>query len=182
MKKTVVVMCLLFWLAAIPAMAQEAQDTPATGAGAGAGTQGTQSEADFSSPRPQFFAFHFGVPMGYNLEIDDFVSGFNFGIDFAILDTLSVGFDHIRLFGPGSSTNANLFRMAFSFTDTVGAAVAFGGGTGAMISLGAFGNFFQSRSAFGLVYSLGLRLDYVAQADDFANGSIVFILRTTLGL
>jgi len=176
MKKTFLSLVLMAGFVAVPLMAQEA---PATG--------GTQSVADFSSPRPQFLAFHFGLPLGYSMYDDGgFVAGFNLGFDFAILENLSVGFDHISVRGenlPAAGMRANLLRLGFSFIDVAGAAIGFGAMDGSTaISIGAFGNFFQGRSALGLVYSLGLRLDFVTDPTDFGEGSIVFVLRTTLGI
>jgi len=177
MKRKFLSLVLMAGLFAVPAMAQEAQEAPAAGGG-------IQSAADFESPRPQFLAFHFGLPLGYSLYGDGgVVAGFNLGLDFAILDNLSVGFDHLNVRGEYETFAANLLRLSFSFIDTAGAAIGFGareGGTA--ISIGAFGNFFQGRSALGLVYSLGLRLDFVADPEDFGNGAIVFVLRTTVGI
>jgi len=175
MKKTFLSLVLLAGLVVVPAMAQDAQGSPAI-----------RGEADFNSPQPQFLAFHFGLPLGYSMYGDGgFVAGFNLGFDFAILDNLSVGFDHINVAGEHDAFTANLLRLGFSFMDMAGAAIGFGSmnaGSTMAISLGAFGNFFQGRSALGLVYSLGLRIDFVTEARNFDDGVIVFTLRTTLGI
>jgi len=178
MKKTFVALVLLASLVAIPAMAQDAHGEQ--------GSPAIRSEADFNSPRPQFLAFHFGLPLGYSMYGNGgFVAGFSLGFDFAILDNLSIGFDHMNVTGEHDAFGVNLLRMGFSFMDIAGAAIGFGAmdaGSTMAISLGAFGNFFQGRSALGLVYSLGLRIDFVTEAQDFGDGAIVFTLRTTLGI
>jgi len=183
MKKTIFAVVLLTALLAIPVMAQEA-----TG-------------PNFSSKKPQYLAFNLGVPMGLSFADPDvsskFVSGYNFGIDFAILDNLSVGYDRLEMRGNAaiSPLTTNLFRAAFTFLTTdlasVGAALGFGQGTftgtgatvnGLAMSLGIYGNFFENRSAYGLTYSLGLRVDYVVPAGEFGQGVLAFTLRTTLGM
>ena len=153
MKRTVIAFVLLAGLAAIPAMAQ-----------------------DFESPKPQLFSFSIGVPIGYDLALEDAVSGTNFGLNIAVAENFEVGFD--RLMG------SNYLRAGFFFNDKIGAAIGIGGdGINTKVTLGITGTFIQARASNGIAYNFGIRLDFVAPDDsDFADGAIVFVLRTSFGL
>jgi len=181
MKKTIFAVVLLIPFIAVPVTAQE--------------TTGP----NFSSKKPQYLAFNLGVPLGVSFNSADasnkFVAGYNFGIDFAILDNLCVGYDRLELRGDAaiSPISTNLFRAAFTFMSmdlgSFGAALGFGQGTftgvsnnALAMSLGVYGTFFENRSAYGLTYSLGLRIDYLAPTTDFGQGVFAFTLRTTLGM
>jgi hypothetical protein len=163
MKKTIAAF-ILAGLIALPVMAQEA----------GLGL-------DFSSPRPQFLYFSLGVPMGYDLGNDEVIAGRNFGIGFTVIDNMTVGYDHIFA---TNVFNLHLLRVGFFFHDMFGAAIGFGTNTGneLAVTVGAVANMFQNRSAMGLTYSLGLRLDYAANANDFGDGAILFTIGATFGL
>jgi len=165
MKKTILALFLLAGLIVVPAMAQ-----------------------DFTSPRPQFLSFSFGVPIGYHLDHEEMASGHNFGFDFAVMDNMTIGYDRLSLAGDGFAYAANLMRVAFSFDGFgppgSGAAIGFGSDDSgdAMVSLGVFANIVQARAASGLAYGLGLRVDYLASTDSFGDGAILFTIRATFGL
>jgi hypothetical protein len=164
MKRTLLLFFLLAGLIVVPAIAQ-----------------------DFTSSRPQFLSFSFGVPIGYNLDAEEMVSGHNFGFDFAVMDNMTIGYDRLVLAGDGFDYAANLMRVAFSFDgfgpQGSGAAIGFGSdGNEAVVSLGVFANLVQARAANGLAYGLGLRVDYLAPTDSFGDGSIIFTIRATFGL
>jgi len=185
--KKVLALVLFAGLAVIPAMAQA-----------------QQGNVNLASPSPQFIAFNFGVPIGVSFAVEGktvFMSGYNFGMDFAILDNLTIGIDHNSLSGKyeeddgfgGTNTvqvneQANLLRLSFAFANLnagrLGAAFGFGqsSATNLAVSLGAFGNFMQGRSQMGIAYSLGLRVDYIAPADDLKKGTVAFVIRTSLGI
>ena len=157
MKRIILALILLAGFIAIPAMAQ-----------------------DFTSPKPQFVSFNFGVLGGYSLDSEDIVGANSFGVNIAVIENMEVGFERLN------TVDANLFRLAYYFGNQFGAAIGIGNvGTGvgnAGMSLGLFGNFFQARAANGLAYSLGMRADYLARTNAFDNGSIYIGLRAGFGL
>lgn len=169
MKKTVLAFVLLASLTVIPAMAQE---------------------VDFTSERSQFLYFSLGIPMGFSLEAEDVYSGVNFGIGFVVLDNLTVGFDRIAL--PNVFT-ANMLRIGYFLTDTVGATMGIGSGSGlndtgtlltnqTAVTFGVMANLFQARSNIGLMHSLRVRAEYAAIPEYFASGNLIFTLGVTFGL
>jgi opacity protein-like surface antigen len=136
--------------------------------------------ADFTAATPQFLYFDLGAGFGYTLD-DNVpesaigVQAVGFGI--AVMENMSVGIDVTGGFAG--------LRVAYNFTPIAGAAIGLGtittGSSGA-ISIGAFGNLFQKRSANGLTTSLKIRLDYIAQTDDLSAGTIVFAPVFSFGL
>jgi hypothetical protein len=145
---------------------------------------------DFTSAKPQFFSLSFGIPIGYDLETEETVAGQNFTLTFAVLDNFTVGFDRFALASEVGEVTANFLRMAYSFTDDFGAAFGYGTmsdgaplpTTSSAISIGAFANLFQNRTSLGLTNAISLRLDYLAQTENFGDGAVLFTLGATLGL
>jgi hypothetical protein len=152
---------------------------------------------DFTSPKAQFISFNLGVPIGYNINTEKFAAGRNLGIDFAIIDNLRIGYDHVYIANEdpasppveGRSTY-NLLRIAYSFTDTFGAAVSFGSHTNAAtapvtvpaVGLGVYGDLFQNRSSIGFTYGFRLRVDYLARTEDFGKGAFLFGIGANFGI
>jgi hypothetical protein len=157
MKKLVFLVILAVAIAAIPAFAQ-----------------------DFTSPRPQFLSFSIGVPIGYDLAASDLVVGKSFGLSFAIIDKLSVGYDFVSS-GVGPR-NFQLLRIAYSFTDNIGVALAFGQSGTAAVGFGAFFDMLPARSSVGVAYGLRLRVDYLANTNAFGDGAILFGIGAVFGL
>jgi len=152
MKRTFIAVLLLAGLIAVPVMAQ-----------------------DFESPKPQIFSFSFGVPLGYDLDVEDIIAGSHFGLSITVVDNMEVGFETLA--------GANLIRLAYSFTDQFGAAIGYGRwGIRSAATLGIFGTFIQQRAANGIAYSLGIRVDYLADTDAFDSGRILFTPRMSFGL
>ena len=161
MKRTILVGILLVSLAVMPVMAQ-----------------------NFNSSNSQFISFQFGVPIGIGLDgSGNIYSGTNFGVDFAIIDNLAVGFNRL---GP-----VNLFRISYSFTEQFG----FGLGIGTVAaadfgltanepaaSIGAYVNFFQTRSSIGFAYGMSMRIDYIAETGSIDDGVVALTLGFNLGL
>ncbi|MDR2542433.1 MAG: hypothetical protein LBC80_03165 [Treponema sp.] len=130
---------------------------------------------DFTSTKPQLFSFSIGVPIGYDLVSEDLVAGSNFGLGIAVADNLEVGFERMMA--------ANLLRVAFAFTDQIGAGIGFGSlGGPACVILGISGTFYEARAANGIAYNMGIRVDYMAFTSSFGDGAILFTLRTSFGL
>ena len=155
-KRTIFVVLLLAGIIAFPAIAQ-----------------------DFTSPKAQFLSFSFGVPIGYDLNAEEMVAGSNFGIGFAVIENLTVAYDYINVAGAPS----NLIRLSFSFAEQFGAAIGFGSRAANPVAcLGVFGNFFQARAASGLVYGLGIRLDYLTPTSNFGDGTVLFNINASFGL
>jgi hypothetical protein len=150
---------------------------------------------DFTSPKAQFISFNLGVPVGYNINTERFAAGRNLGLDFAIIDNLRIGYDHVFIANEVTGTPANdnsaynLLRIAYSFTDTFGAAVSFGShtttvgpATVAAVGLGAYGDLFQNRSSVGFTYGLRIRIDYLARTADFGKGALLFGIGANFGI
>ncbi|MCL2442422.1 MAG: hypothetical protein FWD13_03035 [Treponema sp.] len=151
MKRTILALILLAGLIAVPAFAQ-----------------------DFESPKPQFFTFNIGVPVGFDIGTNSVVAGTNFGISFVVAEKFEVGFDHFM--------GLNFVRVAFSFSDILGAAIGYGG-IGPNAIIGVYGTFFQARAANGIAYNLGVRLDYMADTSNFSSGgNILVTFRTSFGI
>jgi hypothetical protein len=122
-----------------------------------------------------------GVPLGYDLFADDAVAGRSFGLSFATIEKLSIGYEGIRV----SGDNYQTLKVAFSFTDIIGAAVAFGENntsSTAAVGLGLFFDLFPARSPQGLAYGLRLRVDYFANTNAFGDGQILFGVGAVFGL
>jgi len=105
MKRTVLALVLLAGLIAVPAMAQ-----------------------DFTSTRPQFFSFSYGVPVGQSLEISEIVVGqaHNWSVAIAIMSNVDVGFDHVTLRGTNWEFKSDLLRVQYHFLEQVHVAFGFG--------------------------------------------------------
>ena len=177
MKRTIFLSLLLAGLIVIPAMAQDAPET---------------QTADFDSTRPQFLSFSIGIPIGYDLYAEEVAAGFHFGLTFAVMDTMQIGFDRFAVRNEDPALDdfyANLFRIGFALGEQFGFGFGFGSattpgiaGTVPVIGLGAYWNMFQSRAANGLAYGLGLRVDYIAPTEAFAEGVVLFTIRASFGL
>jgi hypothetical protein len=164
-----------------------------------------QTDPDFSGAAPQFFSFDLGAGFGvafdagnaagygFGTGADEALGGVgNFGFKIEVLDNFNVGFDYLfTVIGTGGS--ASLFtglRLAYNFIPQAGAAVGFGTTTiGAAtpssegaVSLGFYGNFFQSRSAAGITTGLRLRVDFIAPFQDIGAGKLVFTPVFNIGL
>ena len=167
MKRTVLVLVLLAGIMVIPATAQ-----------------------DFSSPRPQFFSFSYNIPIGFNMGIEELVTGHthNFTLSFAVMDNVDIGFDRVALRrGYEFVATANLIRIDFNFLRRFGAAFAFGfeDDGSSVLSLGISGNFFQARAASGFAYAMGLRFDYLMRLyhpDNIDQGTFFLGIRLTMGI
>ncbi|GHU20577.1 hypothetical protein FACS1894163_13600 [Spirochaetia bacterium] len=159
-----------------------------------------QTGLDLSQPTPQLFSFNLGVPLGFSLDDDNFegvVGGLNFGVNIAVIDKLSVGFDHITYGGAPAGTvtspavSFNALRVGYSLTPLLGIALGIGGQTGsgtgtvpdgAAASIGVYADLLQNRSTVGVAYGLKLRVDYVTPTDDFSKGAILFTTGISFGL
>jgi hypothetical protein len=146
---------------------------------------------DFSSPKAQFISFSLGVPVGYSLAGEDIAAGQNLGLSFAIIDNLQIGYDHVSVTAAGTTPSTlayNLIRVAYSFTDTFGAAVSFGSGgvsgaaSTAATGIGAYADLFQKRAPIGFAYGIRIRVDYLANTDAFGDGTLAFGLGVNFGL
>jgi opacity protein-like surface antigen len=151
---------------------------------------------DFSSPTPQFISFNLGVAIGPELNDDGGIAGgYNFGFDFFVLDTLSVGFDRITTDSNGTGGAAiarayNGLRLGYKFTPVIGAALGFGATDAAIfagadpetITLGLFADVLTKRSAAGIAHGLKLRIDYVAPFNELDNGGLLFIVGLNFGV
>ena len=163
MKRTILIIALLAVIAVMPALAQT---------------------INANNPRPQFVSFNFGVPIRFNISDSSLSAAAGFGVNFAVIDNLTVGFDRL----PAAGSAANLLRLGLYVSDTFGAAFGLGiDGTTptpvVQLSLGAFANLFQARAASGLTYSMGLRIDYLGPATNFAgNGGVIFTLGVNFGI
>jgi hypothetical protein len=152
---------------------------------------------DFSSPTPQFVAFNIGVVVGPEL-LDDagIAGGTNFGVDFAIIDNLTVGFDRIVTASNNAVANVtrsyNGIRLSYNFTPQIGAALGFGsadytGGSGIpgdpeTVTLGLYTNLFSTRGASGIASGLKIRADYVVPVNELAQGALLFVVGYSFGL
>jgi len=162
LKRTIVFISLLAMIAVFPVIAQ--QD---------------------SGAKPGVFALRIGLPIGYDLNSEDMTTGLNFGIDFAVLDQLAVGYDYMSVNGD----TANLLRFSYTLLTQPAGCVGMAFGIGSVdngspetgMSIGAFWTPFQHRSAQGLAYGLNMRFDYIAQATNFGDGKILFTLGTYFG-
>jgi len=175
MKRTVLALVLLVGLVAVPAMAQ-----------------------DFTSARPQFLSFSYGIPIGYSLELGEVVVGqaHNWSVAVSIMNNVDVGFDRISLRGPKVAPGvkvwdqpftANLLRVQYHLNERLYMAFGFGltPDEGSVLSIGGGGNFFQSRSASGYTFAMGVKIDYVAllmTPDSLSEGVVFLALRMTLGI
>ncbi|MCL2293601.1 MAG: hypothetical protein FWC36_01865 [Spirochaetes bacterium] len=162
MKKTLLICILLAAFVIMPAAAQ-----------------------DFTSARPQFLSFSFGVPIGFsaNSDVDGVLAGQNFSLNFTVIENLTVGIDKFIVEGDGFGYDAIFMRIAYLFTDEFGASISFGDAGGeAGIGFGAFANLFQNRTRLGLTHAIQLRLDYLAQTDNFGDGVMLFTIGASLGL
>jgi hypothetical protein len=161
------------------------------------------AQSNFTAATPQFLAFDLGAGFGYSIsDIADYHIGvdqaggvINIGFKISVLDNLGVGFDSL-ITRTGNFT-VPLFagiRLTYNFIPLAGAAIGFGitdfegsppssAGTYApAITLGIYGDLFQTRSAIGITTGLKLRLDYVTTVKDIAKGTITFTPAFNFGL
>jgi hypothetical protein len=149
---------------------------------------------DFTSPRAQFISFSLGLPLGYNINTEEFSAGKALGVNFAIIDNLQVGYEYLKIenkvtLTPNDDASTyNLLRIGYSFTDLFGAAVSFGTHTDvaatsvAAAGLGAYADLFQKRAPVGFAYGFRIRLDYLARTADFGKGAFLFGIGANIGI
>jgi hypothetical protein len=162
------------------------------------------AQSNFTAAVPQFLAFDLGAGFGYSISEDtnypigtDNVGGvINFGFKIAVLDNLGVGIDSLVTRKGATPATSVVFagvRLTYNFIPQAGAAIGFGATniglatnatppTAAGISLGIFGDLFQTRSAIGITTGLKLRLDYIAPTAAVGKGAIVFTPAFSFGL
>ena len=133
---------------------------------------------------PEFFSFNLGVPLGFDLGVEEFAAGYNFTVSFAILDNFSVGYDFISVENGGAAAREfNSLRLGFLFNQNLGAAVSIGNeGTNSALGLGLFTNLSRSTTAQGIKSSLYMRIDYFATLDDFGDGALLFATGISFGI
>jgi hypothetical protein len=135
-----------------------------------------------------FIRFNAGLPIAF--PIDDAInngdplSGKNFGLDIAVFDNLTVGYDALIL---GSATTSQIairgLRLSYTLTPRIGVAIDLGnnGGDPAAV-IGVFSNIVGGKTKTGIVHGLSLRADYVApDTDDFGAGAIVLSVGAYFG-
>jgi hypothetical protein len=143
------------------------------------------AQSDFTAATPQFLAFDLGAGFGYSLDStlpSQALGVVAAGFKIAVLDNLGVGFDALI---SGADPLFAGIRLSYNFIPQAGAAIGFGV-TGSTpepaISLGFYGDLFQTRSAIGITSGLKIRFDYIAPTDDIAKGAIVFTPAFSFGL
>jgi len=127
---------------------------------------------NFQSERPQFLSFSIGAAAGFNLGSEDVVGGGCFSLNFPITDQIEVGLERL--------TSTNLIRISYQFNEMLGASIGFGTNSSAV--LGIYTDLYKARAANGIAYSLGVRLDYLADTSAFADGSFLISIRSSFGL